>query len=239
VADPLAPASLVFTKGGIPFSETFGDVYHSADGGPGQAAFVFLAGNGLPERWRGRERFTVLETGFGAGLNFLATWDAWRRDEARPALLHFISVEKFPLGRTDLERLHRSWPELAPCSALLQEAWPPLERDLHRLAFDAGRVVLDLFFGDARDVLTRLGERADAIYLDGFAPEKNPEMWSEAIFSALGDAARPEATLATWTVAAAVRKGLTEAGFEVWKTAGYGRKRHMLRGRRRLEPNTA
>lgn len=231
----LVPASLVFTENGTPFSEAFGDVYHSADGGPGQAEFVFLGGNGLPERWRGRHSFTVLETGFGTGLNFLATWNVWRSDKDRPVLLRFVSVEKSPFRSADLEILHRSWPELAPCSALLREAWPALETGRHRLAFEAGRVVLDLFFGDALDVLPRLADRADAIYLDGFAPEKNQEMWSAAVFQALADAARPDATLATWTVAAAVRNGLARAGFEVWKSAGYGRKRQMLRGRRRAE----
>jgi tRNA 5-methylaminomethyl-2-thiouridine biosynthesis bifunctional protein len=233
--EPLAPASLVFTGDGTPFSDRFGDVYHSADGGPGQAAFVFLAGNGLPERWRGRECFTVLETGFGTGLNFLATWNAWRTDERRPAMLRFLSVEKFPFHPDDLQRLHGSWPELAPCSEWLRAAWPALETGPHRMAFDDGRVILDLFFGDALEVLPRLAEQVDAIYLDGFAPGKNPEMWSATVFEALADAARPEATLATWTVAAAIRKGLTEAGFDVWKSPGYGRKRDMLRGRRRGE----
>jgi tRNA 5-methylaminomethyl-2-thiouridine biosynthesis bifunctional protein len=230
--EPLVPASLVFTEGGTPFSDRFGDVYHSADGGPGQAAFVFLAGNGLPARWRGCESFTILETGFGTGLNFLATWDAWRRDEARPAQLRFISVEKFPLAQADLERVHHSWPELAACSALVRAAWPALGNGLHRLAFDDGRVVLDLHFGDALDVLPRLHDRADAIYLDGFSPAKNPGMWSAKVFEALAASARPDATLATWTVAAAIRKGLAAAGFDVWKSAGYGRKRQMLRGRR-------
>ncbi len=93
---PITPARLAWTADGTPYSEHFDDVYHSRDGGLGQARHVFLAGNGLPERWRGRERFAVVETGFGLGLNFLATWAAWREDPRRCARLHFVSCELHP-----------------------------------------------------------------------------------------------------------------------------------------------
>ncbi|MGB0129013.1 MAG: tRNA (5-methylaminomethyl-2-thiouridine)(34)-methyltransferase MnmD [Rhodocyclaceae bacterium] len=233
----LTPARLVIREDGTPFSAEFGDVYHSIDGGPGQAEFVFLAGNGLPERWRHRHSFTVLETGFGTGLNFLATWKAWLTDSARCFHLRFVSIEKHPFGADDLGTLHQRWPELALYSEQLCAAWPLPETGLHTLQFDQGRVTLDLHFGDAADVLPRLKKQADAFYLDGFAPGKNPEMWSPAIFQALAAAATPGATLATWTVAATVRKGLAEAGFSLWKSAGYGRKREMLRGALRGDPS--
>src|ERR1700716_2605076 len=106
----LAPARLGFQEG-VPYSEAFGDVYHSAAGGPAQARHVFLAGNGLPERWRGRERFVILETGFGVGLNFLATWQAWRADPQRCERLHFVSVEKHPFALPDLRLLHERYAE--------------------------------------------------------------------------------------------------------------------------------
>src|SRR3954466_2321651 len=107
---PLIPARVAFHDG-IPYSESFGDVYHSADGGPAQARHVFLAGNGLPERWRGRRRFVILETGFGLGLNFLVTLQAWRRDPQRCERLHFVSVEKHPFALSDLHLLHERYPE--------------------------------------------------------------------------------------------------------------------------------
>ena len=102
---PLEPARLAFHDG-VPYAEAFGDVYHSAAGGPGQAEHVFLGGNGLPQRWAGRRRFVVLETGFGAGLNFLVTWRAWRRDPRRCERLHFVSVEKHPLRLADAKLFH-------------------------------------------------------------------------------------------------------------------------------------
>jgi tRNA 5-methylaminomethyl-2-thiouridine biosynthesis bifunctional protein len=237
VPKTLTPARLAIREDGTPFSADFGDVYYSTDGGPGQAEFVFLAGNGLPERWRHRDTFTVLETGFGTGLNFLATWKAWLADSARCSRLRFVSIEKHPIGADDLLALHQRWPELARCSEQLRAAWPLPETGLHTLQFEQDRVTLDLHFGDAADVLPRLKEEVDAFYLDGFAPGKNADMWSPAIFRALAAAATPGATLATWTVAAKVRKGLAEAGFSLWKSVGYGRKRDMLRGALRTEPS--
>src|SRR5882724_8560439 len=123
---PLIPARLEFAADGTPWSEEFGDVYHSAAGGPAQARHVFLAGNRLPERWAGRERFVILETGFGFGLNFLATWQAWRSDARRPAQLHYVSIEKHPFERADLAALHVRYPELAPFAQELQARWPLL-----------------------------------------------------------------------------------------------------------------
>src|ERR1700754_2989020 len=121
--DPLVPATLEYVDG-VPFSARFGDLYHSSAGGPEEAVHVFLHGNGLPARWRGRERFVILETGFGIGLNFLATWQAWRDDPHRCARLHFVSIEKHPFTRDGLAQLHASLGELAPLAAQLRAQWP-------------------------------------------------------------------------------------------------------------------
>lgn len=227
---PLTPAQLAFTSDGTPYSETFDDVYHSA-GGVEQARAVFLAGNHLPERWRGRGRFVILETGFGIGLNFLATWRAWREDQDRPERLHFISVEKHPLTAGDLARAHRRLPQYATLSAELSRIWPLLVPGFHRLHFEGERVTLTLLFGEALDCLRKLEAGVDAFYLDGFSPAKNPAMWSEQVFRAAARLARSEATLATWTVASAVRERLAAAGFATEKRPGFGFKREMLIGR--------
>jgi tRNA 5-methylaminomethyl-2-thiouridine biosynthesis bifunctional protein len=136
----LRPARLGPGPRGVAFSEDYGDIYHSADGGPGQAAHVFLGGNGLPERWQGRERFVILENGFGTGLNFLATWSAWRDDPLRPMRLHYLAVEKHPLNVSDLASLHAPWREFQFLSEGLRQAWPVLTPGFHRLEFAAGRV---------------------------------------------------------------------------------------------------
>ena len=228
---PLFPARLAFADDGTPWSEAFEDVYHSAHGALGQVQHVFLAGNDLPQRWKGRERFVVLETGFGLGLNFLATWAAWRADAQRSTRLHFVSCELHPFTREDLVTLHARWPELAPLATELQARWPVLAPGLQRLHLDGGRVTLTLYFGDARDGLGQLTLRADAIYLDGFSPARNPELWSERIFCQLARLAAPGATVATWSVAGHVRKGLRSAGFALEKSPGFRGKRQMLRGR--------
>ena len=235
---PLIPARLEFAADGTPWSEEFGDVYHSAAGGPAQARHVFLAGNRLPERWAGRERFVILETGFGFGLNFLATWQAWRRDPARCGKLHFVSVEKHPFTLQDLRALHSRYPEFEREAAELHAAWPVLVPGAHRLELDAGRIVLTLFFSDIK-LLHDLRLAADAIYLDGFSPARNPDMWSHALLRAVSRLAAPGATAATWSVAASVRAALESAGFAVEKAAGFGNKKEMLLARTIRKANFA
>jgi len=228
---PIAPARLSFSADGTPYSQEYGDVYHSAEGGLAQARHVFLQGNGLPERWRGRRAFTILETGFGFGLCFLASWRAWRDDPARCERLHFVSIEKHPFSAPDLALLWEKNSELKTQSREILARWPMLVPGMHRLEFDAGGVVLTLALGDIADTLPQLQLAADAIFLDGFAPAKNPDMWQPQLLRHLGRIAAPGATVATWSVAAPVRSALEGAGFAIEKDRGFGAKREMLRGR--------
>lgn len=228
----LVPARFTDDRDGALRSPEYDDIYHAAAGALAQCRHVFLDGNRLPARWRGRDRFTVIETGFGTGLNFLATWAAWRDDPARCTRLAFVSVEKHPFSRDDLRAIHRRWPELAALSHQLLDAWPPPVPGFHRLDFDDNRVGLTLLFGDAPVVLPQLRARADAFYLDGFAPSKSPAMWSPAVFRQIGRLAGEGATAATWSVAGTVRDGLREAGFACERQAGFADKREMLLARR-------
>jgi len=230
--EPLVPAALAFTADGTPWSAAYDDVYHSRDGGPAQARHVFLGGTGLPERWRERDGFVVLETGFGLGLNFLATWQAWREDPARCTRLHYLSIEKHPFSRADLEALHRRYPEFGALAAALHAQWPLLVPGLHRLSFDDERVVLTLAFADAALALAQLRCAASAVYLDGFAPEKNAAMWAPAMMKALARRSAPDARAATWSAARGVRDGLRAAGFAVETAPGFGAKREMTVARR-------
>ena len=227
---PVIPAELSFA-GTTPYSARFEDIYHSAQGGLEQARHVFLGGNDLPRAWAGRERFVICETGFGLGLNFLATWQAWKADPRRCRHLHFVSIEKHPFHRDDLVTLHAQWPELAELSAQLVAAWPTLVPGVHRLHFDDDAVTLTLVLGDACNWLPRLSLAADAFYLDGFAPDRNPELWSQDTLGALRQLAAPGATLATWSVAEDVTLRLADAGFQWEKRPGFGNKRYMLAGR--------
>jgi len=231
VSPTLAPARLAFAPDGTPFSEEYGDVFHSADGGIAQANQVFLRGNDLPARWRGRRAFTILETGFGFGLNFLCAWRAWREDPQRCERLHFVSIEKHPFELSGLEFLLGKFPEIKNQAESLCQAWPMLVPGMHRIELEGGNVVLTLYFGDVADGLPQLSLAADAFFLDGFAPAKNPEMWEPRLLRHLGRLAAPGATLATWSVAAPVRAALEGAGFAVEKVPGFGSKREMLLGR--------
>ena len=227
----LPTASVTFDPQGTPFSAEIGDVYHSADGAAAQARHVFLDGNGLPQRWQDRRRFTIVETGFGLGLNFLETWRAMDDDPRAPQVLHFVSVENRPLEREALASVLERWPEHAHRSAELARLWPlPLE-GFHRLAFKGGRIVLTLLFGDAAEQLGRLQASADTLFLDGFSPARNPQAWSPAVCRELARIAAIDCTLATWTVASPVRHALSDAGFVLEKRPGFGSKREMLAGR--------
>lgn len=227
---PIQPAQLEFDARGTPVSPAYADIYHAAAGGPGQARHVFLEGNDLPRRWAARQSFTILENGFGTGLNFLATWAAWRADPARPPLLHYLAVEKHPFHARDLLRLHARWPEFAPLAEALRAAWPVLTPGFHRLEFGDGncRLVLTLMLGEVESCLNRLRAVVDAFYLDGFDPRKNPAMWSAPLMQRLARLAAPGATLATWCVARSVRDALMAAGFHCHKRPGYAHKRDML-----------
>ena len=246
MTDPLIPAVLAFRNNGTPFSPLYDDIYHSAVGSLEQAQYVFLRGNALPERWQGRRVFTVLETGFGMGINFLMTWAAWRDDPARCERLHFVSTEKHPFTQADLQRVFTATiadPAIAALAQALAGAWPMLVPGTHRLEFEDGRIVLTLVFGDAGETLPNLRLRADAFYLDGFAPAKNPEIWTPAIFKALARMAGEGATFSTYTSAGDIKRALTQSGFEYRKVDGFGWKRAMLVGHfaprwrvRRYEP---
>lgn len=225
----LEPAIVSHAADGTPYSPRYDDVYHSADSGPGQARHVFLGGNGLPERWRGRDAFVVLETGFGLGVNFLATWDAWRRDPSRPRRLDYVAIEKHPVVRADLAALLARHPEFVDLAAMLVERWPPLLPGTHRRTF--GSIALTLVFDDIESALRRLDATADAVYLDGFAPARNPAMWSPVALRGVARHMRPGATCATWSTARAVRDALAEAGIEHELRPGFGHKREMLAGR--------
>ncbi|MFG6431051.1 FAD-dependent 5-carboxymethylaminomethyl-2-thiouridine(34) oxidoreductase MnmC [Roseateles sp. LYH14W] len=222
----VTPAEVDFSEPAAPASPAFGDVYHSRAGAQAQSRHVFVAGNGLPGRWQGRERFVVLETGFGLGNNFLATWDAWRQDPARCERLVFVSVEKHPLRRDDLTRAHAA-SELPELAAQLIERWPPLTAGLHTLSFEGGRVELLLGLGDARELLRELVLEADAICLDGFAPKLNPELWDDWLLKSLSRHARPGTTLATWSIHRPMRRTLTALGFGVALAQGFANKPEM------------
>ena len=227
----LRPAVVAFDESGTPFSPEYGDVYHSAASGPGQALHVFVRGNELPARWANAQTFCIVETGFGLGLNFLTTWRAWREDPQRCTRLHFVSIERHPFPAADLAILHERLTEFAALSANLRAAWPQLLPGMHRLHFEAGRVTLTLVFGDVTSALRQLSLEADAFYLDGFAPERNPDMWSAPTVKALSRVAKPGATLATWSIARGVRDALVACGFVLERRPGFGSKRDMLAGR--------
>lgn len=230
---PIVPAELAFAGDGTPFSPVYGDVYHSAQGALEQARHVFLAGNDLPVRWQGREAFNILETGFGIGLNFLATWQAWL-DAGRPCQLQFISVEKHPFLRNDLQTLLARHPTLATQAADLLAQWPLPIEGVHRLHFEQAAITLTLLFGDAAQQLPKLDVRLDAIYLDGFAPARNPDIWSPPLLAQISHRCASAATLATWSVAGVLRRTLASLDWKIERRPGFATKREMLTARRSL-----
>jgi len=221
------PAALDWSRPGTPAATNFDDIYFSIDGGLDETRTVFLGGCGLPERWTYRPVFTIAELGFGSGLNFLAAWQLWAKTARPKQRLHFVSIEKFPFDRQQLSRALSAWPELETYSLQLIAAWPGRVKGIHRLSF--GDVTLTLVHEDVIMGLDQLdGLQADAWFLDGFSPSGNPAMWSEEVMARVGVASASGARLATFSVAGAVRSALKNAGFEVRKMPGFGRKRHRL-----------
>jgi len=218
------------TAGGSPFSPRFGDRYRSELGGLDQAKEVFLKGCGLPQAWAGKPQWTVLETGFGLGLNFLVTWAAWKADPDRPRLLHFISTEAFPASAADVLRSAQTHPELIPLAEQLQAQLWGLLPGFHRLVFEDGRLLLTLCIGDAKAMLREQSFEADSVYLDGFSPQRNPDIWDVHTFKAVARCCRRGTRVATWTIARSVRDALAQCGFVVKKVPGIPPKRDNLQG---------
>ena len=223
-----ADSPLIWTEDGQPRSRRFGDVYFSAEDGLAETRAVFLDGCGLPGAWAGRRRFTVGELGFGTGLNIAALLDLWRRARPQPAQLHIFSIEAFPISADEAARALAHWPELADVTAPLVARWPARARGRHRVEFPEFGAILDLAVMDAAEALTAWSGRADAWFLDGFAPAVNPQMWRDEVLALVAARSAPGARAATFTVAGQVRRGLTAAGFAVDKRPGHGRKRERL-----------
>ena len=212
--------SIDWLDDGTPYSPRFGDRYHSEQGGMAQARDVFLHGCGLPQAWAGQRQWRILETGFGFGLNFLTTWAAWRADPQQPTLLHFVSLEAWPVSADDLLRAATRHPELQPLAQELCAQYWGLLPGVHRLWFDGGRVLLTLCIGDAQALLRQQHWEVDSVYLDGFSPQANPEIWSPHTLKAVARCCHRGTRLATWTIARAVRDALTQCGFVVKKVPG-------------------
>lgn len=231
-----ATAKVSFNQLGVPVSTEFDDIYFNNENGLAESRYVFLQHNDLPTRWQTslHNTFTVAETGFGTGLNFLACWQLFQNTAPANKRLHYVSFEKYPLRRADLERALSAFPELAGLARELLQAYPSAQTGCHRMQFEHNRVVVDLWFGDIHEQLPEWLPQAqntvDAWFLDGFAPDKNPQMWQPNVYQAMADSCRDAGTFATFTAAGAVRRGLQEAGFAVSKAKGFGRKREMLQG---------
>lgn len=218
---------------GIPRSELFGDVYFSADGGWAESRHAFFDGCQVARRWAGKQRFTLGETGFGTGRNFLLTWQAWRADPQRPQTLDYLSVEGFPLTTGDLARALQGIardPEVAALAEELTQVWPVAQPGFHLRLFDQGRVRLLLLFGDVMTCLPQISSPVDAWYLDGFAPSKNPQMWSAPLFQQVAALSRRGTRFGTYAAAGHVRRGLADAGFVIERRPGFGPKRECLAG---------
>ena len=219
---------------GQPHSSLFGDIYFSQQSGVAETEHVFINANNLPTRFAQQNPsrpFVIGETGFGTGLNFLSARQLWLNKAPQSAQLHFISCEKYPLSEADLRQAHQLFtddPELASGCEQLQKLWPKPVGGFHRLSLDEGRIQLTLLYGDATQMLSQLNAQIDCWFLDGFAPSKNPEMWRDELFAQLGRLSHAGTTLATFTCAGLVKRGLKAVGFEIRKIPGYGRKREML-----------
>lgn len=220
---PDTDATLIWETGDLPVSARYADPYYSRVDGLAETRHVFLDGTGLPGAWAGREHFRVAELGFGTGLNFAATLALWRATAPPDARLDYTGFEIAPLAPEAMARALARWPELAAETAALLAVWPGAEGG----TADLGRARLTLVTGDARKTLARWQGRADAWFLDGFAPARNPQMWEPALMAEVFAHAAPGARLATYSAAGHVRRALAAAGFRVRKIPGFGTKREM------------
>ena len=241
-------AKIHFNQENTPVSDKFDDVYFSNQDGLAETHYVFLEGNQLWERWVNYQEayFVIAETGFGTGLNFFAVTSLFREfrqkyPDSPLKHLYFISFEKYPLPLDTLQQAHLAYPQFSHLAQHLQQHWLNPIQGCYRFHFD--ETTLDLWFGDIAENLPQLGDymngKIDAWFLDGFAPSKNPDMWNEQLYQQMFRFTKPQGTFATFTAASAVRKGLENAGFDITKRKGFGKKRECLSGQKTQEKPTA
>lgn len=234
-------AKIHFNQENTPVSDKFDDVYFSNQDGLAETHYVFLEGNQLWERWVNYQEahFVIAETGFGTGLNFFAVTSLFREfrqkhPDSPLKRLYFISFEKYPLPRDALQQAHLAYPQFSHLAQHLQQHWLNPIQGCYRFHFD--ETTLDLWFGDVAENLPQLGDymngKIDAWFLDGFAPSKNPDMWNEQLYQQMFRFTKLQGTFATFTAASAVRKGLENAGFNIKKRKGFGKKRECLSGQK-------
>ncbi|KRA04586.1 bifunctional tRNA (5-methylaminomethyl-2-thiouridine)(34)-methyltransferase MnmD/FAD-dependent 5-carboxymethylaminomethyl-2-thiouridine(34) oxidoreductase MnmC [Pseudomonas sp. Root569] len=231
--NPITHAQLDWDDQGRPHSRVFDDVYFSDQSGLEETRYVFLEQNRLQERFAALPaggRLVIGETGFGTGLNFLCAWQLFEQHAAAGAQLHFVSVEKYPLSHPDLQRALALWPELQPLAEQLLAQYIAIHQGFQRLVLGHGRVTLTLLIGDALEQLPQLDAQIDAWFLDGFAPAKNPDMWTAELFAELARLAAPGSTISTFTSTGWVRRLINAAGFKMKRTPGIGHKWEILRG---------
>ncbi len=231
--NPISHAQLDWDDQGRPHSRVFDDVYFSDQSGLEETRYVFLEQNRLQERFAALAdggRLVIGETGFGTGLNFLCAWQLFEQHAVKGARLHFVSVEKYPLSHADLQRALALWPELKPLAEQLLAQYIAIHQGFQRLVLDNGRVTLTLLIGDALEQLPQLDAQIDAWFLDGFAPAKNPDMWTAELFAELARLAAPGSTISTFTSTGWVRRLINAAGFKMKRTPGIGHKWEILRG---------
>lgn len=209
-------------------SEQFDDIYFSRQDGLAESRYVFQGGNNLPQAWAGRDHFCIFETGFGTGLNILAVWKLFEETAGPHQRLDLMSVEKYPLSRDQIRAALAPW-DLQPYLDRLLDLYPLRIPGFHRINL-SDRVTLTLIFDDVHDALPQMNTAIDAWFLDGFAPAKNPDMWSPALFAQIARLSAPGATLASFTAVGHVRRGLKEAGFAIERRKGFGWKYHMTAG---------
>lgn len=215
----------------VPVSQEFDDIYFSKEDGLAETAHVFLKGNDLPEAWASKNHFTILEAGFGTGLNFFSAWKLFEETATKEQRLDFISVEKFPLTPDEVKNALSHWTDYfdGRVEKFLQN-YPLRIAGFHRIII-SDQITLTLIFDDVNRALPQVEADVDCWFLDGFTPSKNPEMWSEIVFSNMARLSNHDTRFASFTAAGEVRRGLEEAGFEVIKKKGFGHKREMITGK--------
>jgi len=213
-----------------PLNKQFNDPYFSLADGLAESDYVFLQHNLLPENWKGKRKFIIAETGFGTGLNFLLTAARWTETESENSYLTYYSVEKYPLTHGDLAKAFKNWPQFNSISSNLLKNYPSRLPGFHTIRFNIERITLVLMIGDVLPMLSNMQCNVDSWYLDGFSPAKNPEMWTKEVCKTIASLSHKQTRFATFTAAGEVRRNLQSVGFDVKKTAGFGKKREMLSG---------
>jgi len=227
-------------------NEQFDDRYFDVVNALDEAQQIYFRNNNLIERIteeiESKAPLIIGETGFGAGRVVVSLMEFMRGSGLKDIAIEYNSVELYPLSPERMYRILNGFKDrVGEEIDTLVEAYRSIDITVAgwhsmKIRQSFGMIELNLWIGEALEMVKALERPCDVWFLDGHGPKKNPSIWRHELLMEIGRKTKTKGTCATFTVASTVRKALTAAGFTLKKLPGCGGKKEVLQGVKRESP---